>query len=475
MEAVARALGPSLVKVQDAIHSLEKEKGRAAVGHGLLRLPDELLVLIFMATIDQGHYTYRPWKPAFRLSAVCRRFYAVAHSSPKMWSYVSTTRQEIVNICLERSRNAGLHVSITEDSPAFYSAARSHCSRWESIEIYLKREKYQTIVDKLLPDTALDAFPRLKRIVCAHKCGSAMSTRPLKKLVDHFYSSAPNLRLLVLTVWTSSRFTLPASLRCLELTVLPKRTWSPGSTRHLLSLLRTAPLLEEINLDLDHTQSFDPYPSRNAGGKQKIFAMPLVEKFSLKLRAHDGLQPLLHSLYFPNIKDLCIEVSDKEDAWDRDPDEVPPDDEIDNVLPGLRLVDAMFHRSKKYLQLTTLTLELDFWYHRPNVTLDKDLLMNYAKNCPALRDLTLLCSTPMAYLTLPPLRNLKLIWCHFQSTTWLMDYAEELRKDGAWSAFGTLEIERCSLEEGSWEVVSAGYGSKVHVTVWSDSDDESEW
>jgi len=77
--------------------------------------------------------------------------------------------------------------------------------------------------------------------------------------------------------------------------------------------------------------------------------------------------------------------------------------------------------------------------------------MNYAKNCPALQYLTLHCPMPIEKLTLPPLRNLKLLDCRLQCTKWLVDYGEDMRKDGAWSTFGMLEIEGCCLVTGSWE------------------------
>jgi len=442
-EAVARVLGPSLLKVQpeDAIRTLETERRHVVLGHGLLSLPDELLALVFVTTMSD---CYKPWITAFHLSAVCRRFHAITHSSPEMWSYVSTkmSRQEVVDMCLDRSRNASLHLSIVEGSPDFYSAIRQHCSRWESIQINSGREKYQTEVDKLLPDAALDALPRLQSIRVA--CGPRTS-REVKKLVDQLNTSAPNVRHLTLTISTPSRYTLPASLRRLDLTVFPKSFTTPGSgsIRHLVSFLRSAPLLEEMKLDFLKTECFDPFTSQKSPGKQMIFSMPLVGKVKLSLRAHDGLQPLLRTLYFPNIIDLSIEVRDKViDDWD---DEEgyggSPEPEIDNIHPGMQPVNAMFHRSKKYPRLTTLTLRLLFWDEailRSNVTLDKDFLMNYAKNYPALQRLTLHCPTPIEELTLPPLRNLKLINCRLQCT------------NGSWITEKICERTAHGLHSGCW-------------------------
>jgi len=333
MEAVARVLGPSLSKVQDAIRTLETERRHVVLGHGLLSLPDELLALVFVTTM---HNCYKPWMTAFRLSAVCRRFHAITHSSPEMWSYVSTkmSRQEIVDMCLDRSRNTGLCLSVVEGSPDFYSAIGQHRSRWESIRISSGHEKYQTEVDKLFPDTALGQLPRLKSIICGPR-----SSQEVKKLVGQLNTSAPNMHHLTLTISTPSRYTLPASLRRLDLTVFPKSSTTPGSTRHLVSFLRSAPLLEEMKLDFTKTKCFDPYTSRKTPGKQKFFSMPLVGKVMLSFHAYGGLQPLLRALYFPNIIDLTIEVYDKEiDDWDdedgysryHEPEiEIPQTDDVD--------------------------------------------------------------------------------------------------------------------------------------------------
>ncbi len=159
-------------------------------------------------------------------------------------------------------------------------------------------------------------------------------------------------------------------------------TPGPGSIRNLVSFLRSAPSLEEMKLDFLKTERFDAYTSRKPPGKQLMFSMPLVGKVMLSLRAHGGLQSLLRALYFP-FNDLSIAVHDKaiNDWDDEDGYGGSPEPEIDNIRLGLRLVNAMFPRCKKYPKLTTLTLRLLFWDEailRSNVTLDKDILMNYA-------------------------------------------------------------------------------------------------
>ncbi len=366
MDTVVHARGPS---TQNAI--------LVALGHGLLGFPDEVLSLVFMDCKDDF------WEAAFRLSAVCRRFRSIVYSAPKMWSYVSTrmARPEIVDICLARSQNTGLHLGIWEGSSDFYLAVRVHFRRWESIYVAFGGKEAKVEIEKLLPYhyMALDAFPRLKSVVFGP---ASRLPHEMKNLVELWKISAQNLHHLALTIQTPSQYIMPASLRRLNLTVFPKQAARDGSTHHLIMLLQSAPLLEDINLDLQ-TERFNRYtPPKDRGNQEiKIVSMPLVEKVTLSFHPHDGLQPLLLALYFPNVNDLCINICNKDIGLDKD-----PDNDIDNVRPGFRLLNEIFRGNRKYPKLSTLTLTLLFGYeaiHHPNVVIDNDLIMNYAKTCPA--------------------------------------------------------------------------------------------
>ncbi len=125
---------------------------RAGLGFGpfLQRLPPELLAESMRLACSDAY-------DLLTLSHVDRRFRSIALSMADVWSHISSDMPtEILQLCLERSKNAGLHIvledtkSDVEDLYATFEDMESRfksclieterrCARWVDVRIILLR------------------------------------------------------------------------------------------------------------------------------------------------------------------------------------------------------------------------------------------------------------------------------------------------------------------------------------------------
>lgn len=435
-----------------------------ARAQGLSSLPHEVLGLIFTCSANGCNN----WEMAFRLSAVCRRFRTVVLSTPRLWStFTSHTRkQEILDICLERSQNVGLHLAICHASAEFISTIRQHRKRWESLSVAVV-SGFSEMMEVFSYDD-YDGLPRLQSIIL----GNDVSAPALNALVWMWSISARNLRHLKVSILppSGSQCNFPESLTHLDFKV-----YQPGdfetialSTQELISLLKSAPLLEVINLNL--TELSGNYEFPHCQSEEKVVFFPRVERATLSFAAEDGLKPLLSALYFPNVKNLAINVDEKGTVLVPEDDEYlgPLEREIDDIRPGLDLVANLLAGDKIYSQLTTLSLKFGFeeeYECEPGLPLNEYLIVEYAHRCPALQHLTLDCTILIDYLHLPSLYNLTLLNCTLKNAKWLVDFKRDLREDGTWSSFGRLQLLGCRWADrnDSLDKLREMFGSKLDV------------
>lgn len=411
MDDSIRAMSRSLLDVQDSICAAEYEKRRVVLAHGLSSLPDDILRLIFAEVTDA--LGRRSWTTPFRLSSVCRRFRSVVVSSPSMWSFVSTDalKREAIDLCLRRSCNVGLSLEIQGGrnvADDFYILVKRHCERWESLDIHLRED---SDLDGVFSDMQPIALPRLKDMTISH---ALPNKTLLGKIVQYSSTFAPNLHVLNLDISIgmsiNTHHVLPASLRRLELKIFGSNL--TGASQNLVLLLQSAPLLEDVKLDVRTPESF-------AGGTE-FFTFPNIIRLSLRLDALRGLKTLLRILYFPNLQELSVVLSEKyrekqekqRSIFSRLEGLVDVYERRSDVKVGMDLMDELLGNKKVYKYLTTLSLNLHFpgdASHDHGAENMKKLFVTYGNNFPALQHLTLQTTILIKYLDLPPLRTLTLV------------------------------------------------------------------
>ncbi|KLO14645.1 hypothetical protein SCHPADRAFT_996405 [Schizopora paradoxa] len=470
IQGVVRALEASSYHVQGAIKDVEEEKLRVIRARGLAKLSDDVLELIFLAAMNDDNTS----KMAFHLSSVCRRFRSIVLSTPRMWSRIlSTSSEHEIDVCLKYSGSAGLHLNLqrTFIDMEVRPVARDHRKRWESVSIWVDRDCCP-ICDPFA-DAGLDALPRLRSVILQNTQYCAIGAPTLNKLVQSLRTSARNVCYLKLYVSSPFRLSLPSSLTCLELGMCSPRTSTPGSMQDFIAMLRSAPLLEDVKLDMSNLERFECYtPPRP---EERFATFPCVEKLALSFSAEYEMISVPDTLYFPNVKDLTLTVIEKDMDTDSDYNRYYEDDyggpsepEIDDIDPGLDLAYALFQESKEYPNLTSLSLRFYFaneYKRKPTCFLEEGLIVHFAERCPLLQHLFLDCTMPINYLRLPSLNHITLFDCTLKSVGWLLDYAEGSKEDETWSSFGILQVLGCKFadKDGSWDDLISSYGSKLEL------------
>lgn len=299
-------------------------------------------------------------------------------------------------------------------------------------------------IDRVFSNIEPNALPRLKNVAIS----STTNPSQFDKFVQYANGLARNLRTLDIRISTPSQYVLPTSLGRLELTIFEQSRSSIGSTRDLASLLLSAPLLEDITLDIRTPEQFNSYDGN------QIVAVPNVKTLSLRMTALCGLTPLLDSLYFPDLFKLSMELTEKyrDRSYKRGgrfASEDSDDDSYemgDDVNSGLDLVDKLLlHDKKVYPKLTILSLKLHFPSEDIHCGVQdmETIFTDVAENCPALDHLTLESTILIKYMKLPPLRTLTLLRCNLQNTKFLSDHEHDIED--------RIEVNGCGLLEGVWE------------------------
>ena len=112
VQAIFTALRQELV-------SIDKEMRQVKLARGLASLPDDILGLIFESSLEsssRGAWYNGTFEDllgsttAFRMAAVCKRFRAIALTTPRIWRYASlaTGDLDVIQLCRERSKDFGL-------------------------------------------------------------------------------------------------------------------------------------------------------------------------------------------------------------------------------------------------------------------------------------------------------------------------------------------------------------------------------
>ncbi|KAF4588508.1 hypothetical protein EYR40_010060 [Pleurotus pulmonarius] len=124
-----------IVQINDEIRSLEEYKNNRCLP--VSKLPPEVLSTIFefiAMTIDDD---LEPYSELLSATQVCRLWRQVALDSPRIWSFIYCSATPcLVDIFLERSKSAPLHLLYSEDNvPENVQNALSHLYRLKEVDL----------------------------------------------------------------------------------------------------------------------------------------------------------------------------------------------------------------------------------------------------------------------------------------------------------------------------------------------------
>ncbi len=119
----------------------------------------------------------------FKLASVCRRFRTIALSAPQLWGGLSSsfrTKQEALDLCLQRSQNADLEIHFgdfpnvlyREESVclewlnSFLTSTMAHCQRWVSLDISLSSKRHPAALEAVMNVLSKNdvTLPRLRSL-----------------------------------------------------------------------------------------------------------------------------------------------------------------------------------------------------------------------------------------------------------------------------------------------------------------------
>lgn len=102
------------------------------LAHGLASLPNEILPIIFLHSMDFSvDGDDDDWRTTLRLATVCQRFREIALRIPMMWLSITmdTRRPDALSTFLLRSGSCSLSVHFTSNTPSayiFFRKKRNH-------------------------------------------------------------------------------------------------------------------------------------------------------------------------------------------------------------------------------------------------------------------------------------------------------------------------------------------------------------
>ncbi|KAF4590469.1 hypothetical protein EYR38_009770 [Pleurotus pulmonarius] len=124
-----------IVQINDEIRSLEEYKNNRCLP--VSKLPPEVLCAIFEFIAMTIEDNLEPYSELLSATQVCRLWRQVALDSPRIWSFIYCSATPcLVDIFLERSKSAPLHLLYSEDNvPENVQNALSHLYRLKEVDL----------------------------------------------------------------------------------------------------------------------------------------------------------------------------------------------------------------------------------------------------------------------------------------------------------------------------------------------------
>ena len=381
------------------LRTLKRKQRRATLGRGLALLPEDLLLNIFALSYKSAY----DWETSFRLASVCQRFRALMLASPRMWTAIHKSLQskpKALGLCLQRSRDAGLAVSLNESKIASDCAHlfSTEVARWSRLDVCTRSANRKD-------DTSLRAigailsnpstvFPRLSYLHI--KCYGHGIFK-----IDMF-DRMPILRQLHITSFSSLPKYLPQTLVHLNLCLAANKQ---DIIDRLRTMLQSTQSLRSLCLALISKESNEEQVPTYTSKPRLILDLDVLQ---ITVIGYYFYPDFFQSIYLPNIATLEIMTATYRRIWYRDRCE--------------KLLAAFFDGEKVYPRLRELTAihdetPCDKLHHRDDAITPIELSSESFRNCPSLDSLTI--SMTGTIKSLPPSKNIHLINCSLYNWKWL--------------------------------------------------------
>lgn len=447
-EALCRAKGARVVlgamtrSLEGVIEQLQKDLRSLTPRHEFLKLPDELLAVIFEDAAYESHESHATSvRCSIRISHVCKRFRVIALRTPGLWINVSDTQTpELLDTLLSRSSPSGLQVAFgcivgcrkDHANPNFLRTLTLHTERWKEVTIgnHLLVESDANPVEELKHE----AYRNLELPALEQLNLTAPDDVTSSVLEDnyHFYTSWITPRLRTLTAENFVPRFIPKALALTSCHIIFDHYIDNDlmDMRSTLFFLDQCHGLKKLSLTIDDMKNeISPFPktvlsnveslcltveSNAAKAVYKIMSalrLPKLTKLSLKLvhdfRTPEELCKAMDMIFswkeqdYSSVADVSITIEESEYAFDV-PRTFNPLNIIAKKFPDVQrlYVNAADARSlpfpgKAFRRLQTLTLshcsDLSDWSFCSFV--------DYLRSGPAWREL----------------KAINLIKCHFLS------------------------------------------------------------
>lgn len=447
----AEALLDLANSAQSLIRSYNALERRAAVGNSwdLSRLSDGILARIFHY-LGETDFTNAP---GIALSHVNHRFRALVLDTPSLWKCVSATQsQEELHVCLERSRDAGLHVDLIfdhhwrsmqlsdHDTEQFLTAIIPHAHRWDAVTFETDgsctSETYGTL-QKMCHNLELPSLRLLEIIGIGPepKDSKPMSQNDYEEM--HFYASwnMPNLKTLFAEDFMPHEYMDEGRAIGPQLTSCIFHVY----TEHLYEMdalyefLRARPSIR--NLDL----TFKTALCMDLDDTFKELLLPDLKSFSVDLSGSatcarsdiNVFRDFMHSLRTPKLTELEISISDCQE------------EDVPKWLSGLLPPE----NDCPQLESFSLSVRIEEESFKPD---PYDAV--WARLPPTLRHLSIEVPDSALRLTLDQpklaqLRTLRLQNCHLTDGEQVDGLLYRMTRAGGWPQFEKLIISECPLIE----------------------------
>ncbi|KLO07858.1 hypothetical protein SCHPADRAFT_932159 [Schizopora paradoxa] len=445
--------------------------------HGLTRLPDEILSLIFRARCSEPS---KCKKVPFLLASVCRRFRDVARSTPQIWSFICTSwrNQEALKVRLLRSQEVGLEVEIgaayysgyTMDAEwlnTFLTLAGMHVRRWTSLKIgrsiTTPGSLFDTLAQYLSSGDSFESLPRL------HSFEISDLGEP-ETFFEILERCSPNLRSIQMDMTFKPEKTVKLPTRITRLDIVGNEGMGTGEINiHQFVAMLQSTRIEELLMTFDSDVSLTGYEIPEGEERGRQYTIQSVKRLSIEVAAEEFAEELADSLYFPSLEQFKLAV----DAYPRDSDQDNTDEKDEEEDDFARVLDTsekwFAGRTFSNLKSFSLNMYVESAKNNDGINLEGDSLLNMTRSCPILEDLELECTHWTESLLLPPLRSLTLKDVIIEDS-WIQNYGKSLKEAGKLDSFQRLTLTRCkmgnvSLDETEWRRKLPDFGNKVIVIM----------
>ncbi|KAG8992483.1 hypothetical protein FRB94_011587 [Tulasnella sp. JGI-2019a] len=292
---------------QRALHHIALTNQRLNSQTPINRLPDELLVKIFVITLAVD--LPRDYLSGLvSLQLVSKDWNRIFFEIPSLWAQISTSYSDRANrAAILRSKESSLRVDYhdlsfmgrngRENSVAFVDVVSREAYRWRSAEFHVRHKATLDLLHSLI----LLSVPRLEELII--DCYLMDEELQMGESIDIFSGGANHLRHIQLEnfpiPWRSQ---LLSQLETLKISGSRRR---PGpSTSEIADILRRCPELRTFQLEY-HGDGEIPISGTTLSELEAVH-LPLLKSFTLKLDNAEAFNRIISSVRIPACRKLHL-------------------------------------------------------------------------------------------------------------------------------------------------------------------------